>query len=175
MPGAESATSSIVGQTRINPQREQRFQTTTRCFPLPPHGCSKSQTDPPSKVDHPLWCLAESEEATPAPHIWSQFSYRLFDADTFCPSSNVSYSMLEAIQSLWRNDAFDLWSVAKTESEKLPLLRSRYRTLRLIDLKSELLRDESRNAVHHSLTRPFAPNVDVAIVGVANKTETPAL
>src|SRR6516162_2648157 len=95
--------------------------------------------------------------------------------DTFCPLGNVSYSVLEAIQSLWRNGALDLRTVAKTESEKLPLLRSRYRTLRLIDLESELLRDESRHAVHHSLTRPFAPNVDVAIVRVANKTETVAL
>src|SRR5215831_11185010 len=97
------------------------------------------------------------------------------DADTFCPSGNFSYSVLETIQSLWRNDALDLRTVAKTESEKLPLLRSRYRTLCLIDLESELLRGEARNACHHPLTRPFAPNVDVAIVRVANKTETAAL
>src|SRR5215472_13449496 len=106
MPGAESATGSMVGQTRINPQREQRFQTTARCFPLPPHCCSKSQTDAASEVDQHFWCFAESEIATPAPHIWSQFGYRLFDADTFGPfgpARNFSYSVLEAIQSLWRN------------------------------------------------------------------------
>src|SRR5262249_36977175 len=33
-----------------------------------------------------------------------------------------------------------------------PLLRSRYRTLRFIDLEFELLRNESRDAFHHSLT-----------------------
>src|SRR5215831_15115164 len=118
MPGAESATSSIVGQTRINPQREQRFQTTARCFPLPPHCCSKSQTDPASKGVQHSWRFAESEVAAPAPHIWSQFGYRLFDADTFCPSCNFSYSVLEAIQSLRRKDALNLRSIAKTESEK---------------------------------------------------------
>src|SRR5262252_2046514 len=175
MPGAESATSSIAGQARINPQREQRCQTTARCFPLPPHCCSKSQTDPASKGDQHSWCFAESEVATPAPHIWSEFGYRLFDADTLCPSSNFSYSVLEAIQSLRRNDAPDLWTVAKTESEKLPLLRSRYRTLRLVHFEFELLRDESLHAFHHSLSRPFAANVDVAVVRVSNKTKTPTL
>src|SRR5215831_21399516 len=125
MPRTESAAGSIVGQTRIDPQREQRFQTTARCFPLPPHGCSKSQTDPASKGDQHSWRFAEAEVATPAPHIWSQFGYRLFDADTFCPSGNFSDSVLETFQSLWRNDALDLRTVAKTESEKFPLLRSR--------------------------------------------------
>src|SRR5262249_2657220 len=123
---------------------------------------SKSQTDPASERDQHVWCFAESEVATPAPHIWSQFGYCLFDADTFCPSCNFSYSVLETIQSLRRNDALDLRTVAKTESEELPMLRSRYRTLRLIDLEFKLLRNEARHAFHHSLTRPFAPNINVA-------------
>src|SRR5215831_15221759 len=97
------------------------------------------------------------------------------DADTFCPSGNFSYSVFKAIQSLRRNDALDLLTVAKTESEKLPLLRSRYRTLRLIHFEFELLRDESLHASHHSLSCPFAANVDIAIVRVTNKTKTPAL
>src|SRR5262245_62892649 len=83
--------------------------------------------------------------------------------------------MFKAIQSLRRNDALNLRTVAKTESEKLPLLRSRYRTLRLIHFEFELLRDESLNAFHHSLSCPFAANVDIAVVRVANKAKTPAL
>jgi hypothetical protein len=80
--------------------------------------------------------------------------------------------MLEAIQSLRRNEALDLRTVAKTKSKKLPLLRSRYRTLRLIHFEFELLRDESLNAFHHSLSCPFTANVDVAIVRVSNKAKT---
>ena len=54
-----------------------------------------------------------------------------------------------------------------TESEKLPLLRSRHCALRLIYLEFELVRDESRNAFHHPLTRPLAAYADIAIIGVA--------
>ena len=72
-------------------------------------------------------------------------------------------------------DALDLRTGRKAEPEKLPLLRSRHRTLRLIHLELELLRDESRNALHHPLTRPFAANVDVTVVRVSNEAMSPAL
>jgi hypothetical protein len=71
--------------------------------------------------------------------------------------------------------ALDLRTVGKAESEKLPLLRSRHRALRFIHLEFELLRDESRDAFHHPLTRAFAANVDVAVVRVANVTMSSAL
>src|SRR5262249_39121059 len=74
-----------------------------------------------------------------------------------------------------RNDALNLRTVAETESEKLPLLRSRYRTLRLIHFEFELLRDESLDAFHHSLPCSLAANVDIAIVRVSNEAKAPAL
>src|SRR2546422_1461946 len=83
--------------------------------------------------------------------------------------------MLKPFQSLGRNRALDLRTVGKAESEKLPFLRSRYRALALIHLEFELLRDESRDAFHHSLTRALAANVDVAVVRVANIAMSPAL
>src|SRR5438105_15282064 len=61
--------------------------------------------------------------------------------------------MLKPFQSFGRNRALDLRTVGKAESEKLPFLRSRDRALGLIHLECELLRDESRDAFHHSLTR----------------------
>src|SRR5271166_1066236 len=76
--------------------------------------------------------------------------------------------MLKPLQSFRRNGALDLWTSTKAEAEKLPLLRSRHRALRLIDLELELLRDESRNTFHHPLTRTLAANVDIAIIRVAN-------
>src|ERR1017187_6303552 len=42
-----------------------------------------------------------------------------------------------------------------------PFLRSCHRTLRLIYLELELLRDELRDAFHHPLPRPLAANVDI--------------
>src|SRR5262249_6892369 len=128
----------------------QCFQATAWCFPLPPQSRSKSQTDPASEGDQHFWRFAESEIASPTPHVRSQFCYRRIDADALCPSSDLSYSMFEAIQSFRRNDALNFRTVAKTESEKLPLLRSRYRTLRLIHFEFELLRD---NRFTLSITR----------------------
>src|SRR5207249_9554228 len=64
--------------------------------------------------------------------------------------------MLKPFQSFGRNRALDLRTVGKAESEKLPFLRSRDRALGLIHLECELLRDESRDAFHHSLTRALA-------------------
>src|SRR5262249_1180145 len=175
IPGSKSTASRVAGQAWTNTQCQQCFQATAWCFPLPPQSRSKSQPDPASEVDQHFRRLAESEIASPTPHVRSQFRYRLIDADALCPACDLSYSMFEAIQSFWRNDAFDLWTVAKTEAEKLPLLRLRYRTLRLIHFEFELLRDESLHACHPSLSCPFAANVDIAIVRVTNKTKTPAL
>src|SRR3989442_13592955 len=83
--------------------------------------------------------------------------------------------MLKPFQSFGCNRALDLRTVGKAESEKLPFLRSRYCALRLIRLKFELLRDESRDAFHHPLTRALAAKVDVAVVRVANIAMSPTL
>jgi len=52
----------------------------------------------------------------------------------------------------------------ETESEKLPLPRSSHGALRLVYLEFESMRDEARNALHHSLARSFAADVDVAVI-----------
>src|SRR6266700_7815380 len=56
---------------------------------------------------------------------------------------------------------------SKAEPEKLSLLWSCHCALRLIYLELEFVRDESRNALHHSLTGLLAAHVDVAVIGVA--------
>src|SRR5262249_27535907 len=175
IPGSKSTASRVTGQAWTNTQCQQCCQATAWGFPLPPQSRSKSQTDPASEVDQHVWRFAKSEIASPTPHVRSQFRYRLIDADALCPARDLSYSMFKAIQSFRRNDALHLRTIAKTESEKLPRLRSRYRTLRLIHFEFELLRDESLDAFHHSLSCPFAANVDIAIVRVSNKAKTPAL
>jgi hypothetical protein len=42
-------------------------------------------------------------------------------------------------------------SVSESNAIRRPILRSRYRTLCLVHLEFELLRDEARNALHHPL------------------------
>src|SRR5437773_1955716 len=54
-------------------------------------------------------------------------------------------------------------------------LRSRHRTLRLIHLELEFLRDELRDALHHPLPRLLATNVDITVVRIAYVAMTPAL
>src|SRR5580658_3012080 len=54
-------------------------------------------------------------------------------------------------------------------------LRSRHRALCLVYLELELLRDESRNALHHPLPRPFAANVEITIIRISNEAMAPAL
>jgi hypothetical protein len=45
----------------------------------------------------------------------------------------------------------------------------------LVDLETKLSRDESADALHHSLSRCFAAHVDVAIVRVSTEAVTSTL
>ncbi len=94
---------------------------------------------------------------------------------TFGPSRDVSHPRLEPIHGLRRERAGDLWTGREGEPEKLSILRSRHRTLGRIDRELELRSDESRDAVHHPATRPFAADVDVAVVRIADKAKSPSL
>src|SRR5450759_4079092 len=125
--------------------------------------------------DQHLGRFAEAEIAAPAPHIRCQFLHRRLQADAFCPSRDLPDSSLKPIHGLRRNHALDLRTSRKAESQKLPLLRSCHRTLRLIYLELELLRDESRNALHHPLPRPLAADVDITVIRISNEAMTPAL
>ena len=54
-------------------------------------------------------------------------------------SGNRPDSLFEAFQRFRRDRALDAWTSGEAEPEKLPLLRSCHRTLRLIYLEFELL------------------------------------
>src|SRR6516225_9275585 len=103
--------------------------------------------------------------AAPTPHIRGQFLHGRFDADALCTSCDLPDSPLKTDQGFWRDCSLNLWSVCKAESEELPLLRSGHRTLRLVHFELELLRDELRDALHHSL----GLLLDVRIVSVENR------
>jgi len=165
----------MAGQWRTDPERQERGSSTAWGFPLPPQRCAQSQPDPAGQVHQHVGRFAEAEIAAPTPHIRSQFFYRRLDADAFRPSRDLSNPGFEPVERLRRNRALDLRTGREAESQKLSDLRSRHRTLRLINLELERGRDESRDALHHPVTCPLAANVDVAVVRVANKAMASAL
>src|SRR5262249_34765145 len=155
MPGS-MATAGHVAQLPPDSQRDECRSPTPWCFPLAPQGSPQSQADPASESDQHLGRLAEAEIATPATHIQGQlFHYRL-DADALGLARDLPDSLLEPCQRFRRYRASDIRTGRKAEPEELPFLRSCHRTLRLIYLELELLRDEARDAFHHPLTRAFA-------------------
>src|SRR5215475_4836927 len=175
MPGTKTAAGGIARQPPFHPQCDQRRAATAWCLPLPPQSGPESQPDPASEGDEHFGCFAEAEIADPAPHIRGQLFHCRFDADTLGPARDLPGSSLEPFQSLWRDDALDVRTDCKAEPEELPFLRSCHRTLRLVYLELELLRDEARDALHHPLTRAFAANVDVTVVRITNEAVSPVL
>src|ERR1700704_2558269 len=174
MPGSMAA-AGHGAQLPPDSQCDECRSPTPWCFPLAPEGSPQSQADPASESDQHFGRLAEAEIAAPTPHIRSQlFHYRLH-AGALGLSRDVPDSLLEPVQRFRRDRALDVRTSRKAEPEELPFLRSCHRTLRLIYLKLELLREEARDALHHPLTRAFAANVNVTVVRIANITVSPVL
>jgi len=71
-------------------------------------------------------------------------------------SRDLTDFVFETQQSRRSNRSSDFWTVCKTKSEELSLLRSRLRAFCLIYFELEPLSDEARNAPHHPLTRTFS-------------------
>src|SRR6266487_4675410 len=163
MPRAMAAGSGIIRQSATYTQLKQHRPATALGFPLPPQRRPKAQPNPASQIDQHVRRFAESEIATPAPHIRSELRHRRLQAHAFGLPCDFPNPFLKPLHSLRRNPSPNHGTVGETESEKLPLLRSRHRALLVVYLELEPLRDESRDAFHHPLTRPLAANVDVAI------------
>jgi len=154
VPGTASATGRVASQSRTNAQCQPCRSTTAGCFPLPPQSCTQSQPDPTSQVNQHIWRFTETEIASPAPEIGSQFRDCRFHADAFGPSRGFPDSMLKPFQSLRRNHALNLWTGTKAKSEELPFLRSRHRALGLIHFEFELAGDEPRYGFPSPADRP---------------------
>src|SRR6202041_1866996 len=147
------------GQTWTHSELQQRGPTTAWSLPLSPECASQPEPHPTSKADQPLGGFAEAEVAAPSHHIGGQSLHCRLDADALGLSRDLTDFVFESSQSLRSNCPPDLWIVRKTKSEELSLLRSRHRALRLIYLELEPLSDESRNALHHPVTRSFAAHI----------------
>jgi hypothetical protein len=75
------------------------------------------------------------------------------------PLRDLSDTLLEPIQCLWRNDALELWTGRKAEPEELSLLRSRHRTLGALLRRSRTLRGK---VGEHVLIRLFIESLFAA-------------
>ena len=168
MPGTTTAGRRFTGEPRTHSPCDQCRPATALGFPLPPQSGPKPQPDPTGEIDQHLGGFAEAEIAAPASHIGGQLLYRPLDTNAFGSSRDLSDSSLEPIQGLRCNHSLDLWASGKAESEKLPFLRSCHGALGLIYLELEVVRDESRDALHHPPTRLLAAHVDIAIIGEAH-------
>src|SRR3982750_3259966 len=162
-------------QPGTDPQFQESGSSTPLGFPWPPQRRPEPQTNPADQTHQHLRRFAEAKIVSPTPQIRGQFLDRGFDADAFGPACDLPNSLLTAIQSFRRDHALHLGTHCKAESEKLSFLRSCHRALGLIDLEFELACDEPRNTFHHSLTGPFAANVDITIVRITNKAQSTAL
>src|SRR5208283_573952 len=59
VPRATSTASRVIGEAWTNPQRQQSGAATAWCFPLPPHRCPQSQSDPAGQVQQLIGRFAE--------------------------------------------------------------------------------------------------------------------
>lgn len=87
------------------------------------------------------------------------------------PACHVPDQRLEFGESLWR-DAPLAPIIRDAEAQELPLLRSRHRTLRLVDLQQQLLGQEPADGGHDPFAGAAAANIDVAVVRVTAEAVT---
>src|SRR5438132_89886 len=71
VPRAASAATGVRGESRTDPQRQQSGAATACCFPLPPHRCPQSQSDPAGQVHQLNGRFAEAKIAAPTPQVRS--------------------------------------------------------------------------------------------------------
>ena len=88
-----------------------------------------------------------------------------------CPTCHVSDPLFECVESLWRNAPLAP-VIRDAEPQKLSLLRSRHRALRLVDLEPQLVGQEPAHRGHDPFAGATAANIDVAVVGVPAKAVT---
>src|SRR5688572_10432789 len=168
-PSTSAAGSSSTRQFGRNAQLEQGVASTAWSLPLLPYGATKPTTYPAGELLQHAGRFAESEVAIPAPHERSQLGHDRFQTCASGLLSDLHNPFLEPLESFRRNPSPNIRPVREAESEKLPLLRSRYRALRLVDLELELSSDVASHALHHPLTRAFAADVDVAVIRIPHE------
>src|SRR5215470_15515648 len=136
-------------------------------LPLLPEHRPKSAPEPLIKAFQRRGCLAEAEVASPPTQVRREFLRSLLHADSSRPARKFSNPSFEPQERFRRNAPARLLAARKAESQKLPVLRSRHCTLRLIHFEFELRGEEPSDTFHHPFPGSLAADVDVVIVRVA--------
>lgn len=119
----------------------------------------------------------DAEEADPA----DQVPVHMLDAgvDPLPPvaSRQLTNLLVDAFHAPLRQQHLDVavLPLAKTEAEKVPLFGFGYRALRRVHFEPQATLDELDNAGHHAMTAAFAPDVDVAFIGVPHEVMTSSM
>jgi hypothetical protein len=79
--------------------------------------------------------------------------------------------LLEPSESLGRDPPLPP-IVRETKAQKLSLIWSRHRALRLVDLQPKLLGQEPADTRHHPFAGTMALHIDVAVITIATKSVT---
>src|SRR5438045_9525461 len=87
MPWTVATGGGVIGQPATHTQLNQHCPAAALCSPLPPQRSPKATSNPASKVHQQIGRFAESEIATPAPHIWSELrsEERRVGKESRCP------------------------------------------------------------------------------------------
>src|ERR1700719_1876285 len=94
-----------------------------------------------------------------------QFLDNLRQTQPSCPAGLLPDPRLECVEGLWRNAPLAP-VIRDAEPQELALLRSRHRTLRLVDLQPQLRGQEPAHRGHDPFAGALTANIDVAVVGV---------
>jgi hypothetical protein len=90
----------------------------------------------------------------------------LFQTDASRPSRQFPDFLLAAQQDLRRDAPLRFLVVAEAEPQELSLDWSSHCTLGLIDLELQSACKKTSDICHHSLSRPSAADVDVAVIRI---------
>src|SRR5580704_15068363 len=171
MPWPLIAASHVLRRPRVHAAFHQFRIPLATGLPLLPEAASDAPSDPRVQVFEHRRSFAEAEIGDPPRHVPSQLVYSLLHTTPPAPQRDLSDSFFEPFQCLRRNSTLrPFLTHIETEPQKLPVLRFRHRTFRLIYLEFQLLGDESLHALHYPLPRPLTAYVDIAIIRVPNKT-----
>jgi hypothetical protein len=151
------------------------FESRPSALPLLPHHRPESAVPPRCKTFQHRRRLAFPEVAEPAAQVGGGFGDHLGEADASGSARPFSNPLWEADDGLGGN-APPWFSLAwKAQSEKFPPPRLGPSAFLLVHFELESLREEARYALPHSLSRPFAGDVDIFVVSLAHEAVTAAL
>ena len=159
---------------RIHPALPQLTEARARPVPLRPHNGAEAPPYPLVKTSENRGRLAKAEIRPPSEQVRGQLPHHVGEADASYPSGQHPNSLPKPDQRGGGHTPLRPRTGDEAEAQKRPHPGRRHRTLRHVDLELEPPGDEACDASHHTLSRPLASDIHVAVVSVSHKAVTPA-